>query len=178
MKTFVNLCKKPLLIVSAVLTLAFLVLLIVSYTTPLGKNYVYSKTQDGVEGKIEITLGDKYLMKYYLDGKEMDMSELYGDDGEGVDYVIKDGVIYVTFTEETYKELSDTVKEYLAKTMPKIEGYKIVGTMGTDEMVAVCTANTAMQIVSIVLLVVSALALAGCVTVLVLDKKGIIKTEK
>lgn len=212
MKTFVNLCKKPLLIVSAVLTAALLVLLVLSYTVPFGKTYkgTTERTDEGVkyttvttitrgsekvkvkmttsfdEAALRKSLKDEYpeMTDAQLDAQLAEIKaniKKYYDIEDEYFYVVKDGKVYVDVmkTAKSAKDVSTEEENVFAV----VKGYKFVSETKENGKVVetteyVCTANFAVQVTSIVFFVLFALATAGCVTVLVLDKKGVIKTEK
>lgn len=186
MKTFVNLCKKPLLLVSAVLFVVFTALLVVSFIMPLGNKYsakVNLKDTMGASApdftiSQSITLGKdgKAKMGIKLDEKAYKnaMKELLGDlyNEENIDKSIE-AMNEAANEELSYKKEDGKVIINSFATF-EIKGYKLVMPASTEKTPDfVCTANTAVQTVSIVLMVVSGLALAGCVVVTLLDKKGV-----
>ena len=273
MKKFINLCKKPLLIVAAALFVVSTVLLVLGYTIPMGKTYKGTYAMDasggmGVNVKISMTItlktNEKCLVKQTFEFdeeeavatikgkiresilKDPSASEMTEEAlKEKVDqtyessfykqmiagskktfdeynklgeieffYVVKDGKIYVSpaksdkFPEEvmgmpvveSVKELETLIEgeegEDGLEPMFTQKGYKLV--METEGQVInldkvqegaepeyetlkyefPCTANTAIQITSIVLMVVFGLCTAGCVTILILDKKGLLTKKE
>ena len=189
MKKFVNLCKKPLLILSAVVFVLFTALLVVSFITPLGKSYSGTQTvsmkdlgfssNEKIKFSATLTLVDDKTLEVSskIDAKQMKsllkevMGDLYNEEyiNNQISELEKDSKKQFSYTKKDGKIVS-SIGTY------EMKGNKLVpaGAEKLDMQVSlVCTANSAIQITSIVLMVVSGIALAGCVVVIVLDKKGV-----
>ena len=204
MKKFVDLCKKPLLIASAALFVVFAVLLVVALVTPLGKTYSYKKTAEypGTETKVTYTqkftikskekleVTSKYEMSdevkdvfKKLGASDADIAKMEEGDTEEYDYVRDGNKLFLGYTQKDYDALTAEEKEELAKDEETLtfKGYKILANLPksateTEEIAFVNTVNPAVIIASAVLMGVAGVAALGCVVVLVLDKKGVIKT--
>ena len=178
MEKFINFVKKPLVIISGALFGVFLIMLIVVCAVPHGKTYTWSYDIMGQHVMdIEMSFDkDTILMTIEYD-KDVAASEGIPENQRRIavknDYEIRNGELYT-------REEGATTFDYSGK----ISAFKI--TMSGEDMGVgyndlkvelVCHTNVAIRTVSVVFMIISALVLAGSVTVLVLDKKGILKTE-
>lgn len=159
MRKLINLCKKPFLITSVVLTVVALVALIVVCCVPHGGTYTYSDTVAGVKYEMTSTFkGDKIAVNMKVDGKEYDM----GEQSE-MAYKIKDGKLYMVYEGVMSPE-----------PFGKINSFEFVcdSMFGEGTMTFKCNANIAIMIASAIVAGLGALMTAFCVTILVLDRKG------
>lgn len=178
MEKFINFVKKPLVIISGALFGVFLIMLIVVCAVPHGKTYTWSYDIMGQHVMdIEMSFDkDTILMTIEYD-KDVAASEGIPENQRRIavknDYEIRNGELYT-------REEGATTFDYSGK----ISAFKI--TMSGEDMGVgyndlkvelICHTNVAIRTVSVVFMIISALVLAGSVTVLVLDKKGILKTE-
>ena len=178
MEKFINFVKKPLVIISGALFGVFLIMLIVICAIPHGKTYTWSYDIMGQHVMdIEMSFDkDTILMTIEYD-KDVAASEGIPENQRRIavknDYEIRNGELYT-------REEGATTFDYSGK----ISAFKI--TMSGEDMGVgyndlkvelICHTNVAIRTVSVVFMIISALVLAGSITVLVLDKKGILKTE-
>lgn len=222
MKKLINLCKLPMLIVSAVIFVAFTVLTILSYTMPIAKTFSYTEEKTeitaelkeyyGVDAKQKSTivfLGNNVVAAYYelefdevaAKAAEMEyevteeeinesLQELKEINGVVLKYEVKDGKLYIDgqefghfkgnkFFYHTYEldengdtkyELDEAGNLKLNENGEKIAIYKDVEISNST--------NSSLAIASVVLMAVSAVCLACCVTLLVLDKVGVLSKKE
>ena len=178
MEKFINFVKKPLVIISGALFGVFLIMLIVVCAVPHGKTYTWSYDIMGQHVMdMEMSFDkDTILMTIEYD-KDVAASEGIPENQRRIavknDYEIRNGELYT-------REEGATTFDYSGK----ISAFKI--TMSGEDMGVgyndlkvelICHTNVAIRTVSVVFMIISALVLAGSVTVLVLDKKGILKIK-
>ncbi len=189
MKTFVNLCKKPLLIVCTALFVIFTAMLVLSFVTPLGNTFSGSMNLKDTMEEMALDFKVKSSLTFGKDGNgemkvtfdEAKLKEIMKEVPGMTDEVIDTAIKGMQNTKFKY-EKKDGKYIIVEGGSFDIKGNKIVPVNAEDydKVVPsfVCTANSAVQLTSIVLMVVSGLALAGCVVVTVLANKGVIKTEE
>lgn len=197
MKKFVELCKKPFLYASAALFVVFTVLLVVALVTPLGNTFGktvnlkdmgdgmpdFSITQTlTFEKDGNASVGVKFNEAKYKDALKEVLGEAYTDEiGNQAVEALKNEVNDQKF-EYTKENGKYVIKDYMElevkgnKLVPVVPEGEEVTQEEIDEYTLTCTANSAVIIASAVLMGVSGIVLVGCVVVLVLDKKGVIKT--
>jgi len=173
MKKFVNLCKKPLLIATAVVFALFLILVIAVSCLPHGNKYVFEIGITGYTQRVEYVLkGNGMLeLKAYVNGVDK-TEEMFGKE-TSVPYSIEKGVLYIK---------NPTTGE--SQKVGKINAYRII--LDSEEpdaemavgMKMTCPLTCGLRDASIAFIVLGGLGLAGCIVVLVLDKKGLIKYNK
>ena len=171
MKTFLNFCKKPLAQLASIILFVGLVILIIVSALPHGDTYVYKQTILGQYLEVNITFVDDKQLEFEF------FADLYTEttnETTTLNYQIKNGVLYVSSTEEG----QITTRRY-----GKIDNFKItMDTSNIDEvhnmmgdLELVCKPSVAVRTLSIVIIVLGAVLLAGSITIIVLSKKGIIK---
>lgn len=169
MRKFINIVKKPLLYGAIGVFAVFTILLVVISSLKHGKTYEYEMNVAGIKMTATYTFEDDDTIA--VNSTAFGMSE-----ESEIEYKIEDGVLYQKF--ETFEE---GVFEW--EKMGKINAYEIVletvdEETGLDiELVMECKANKNVRTLSIVMMVISGIAVAGAVAVIVLDKKGIIKLK-
>lgn len=178
MNKFLNFVKKPLIIISGAVFGVFLIMLIVVCALPHGKTYSYSfemMNQHLMDIEMDFDKDTIFIsMEYDEDlAKEEGIPESQRYVSVRVDYEIRNGKLYT-------REEDSTTFEYGGE----INSFKI--TMSGDEMgisfndlkiELVCTTNVALRTISIVFMIVSGIVLVGSLVILVLDKKGILKSQ-
>lgn len=168
MRKLINIVKKPLLYGAIGVFAVFTILLVVISSLKHGKTYVYKMDVAGI--KIETT--------YTFDGDTIavEASGFGMSEESEFEYKIEDGFLY-----QKYETFEEGVFEW--EKMGKINAYEIVletvdEETGLDiELVMECEVNKNVRTLSIVMMVISGIAVAGAVAVIVLDKKGIIKLK-
>lgn len=166
LKKFVDLCKKPILIASAVIFAAFMVTIIVVSCLPHANKYSYKMELPG--GSVEMTMelkdgvATQTVVSKSIDGQEN--VETYT-----CTYRIEKGKLYLTSADSDVEELMGDINVYRIK----IKGETELGSMSIECVPAVNFRTTA-----IVFIVLSGVVLAGCITLRELDKRGKIKYEQ
>lgn len=158
LKKFVDLCKKPILIASAVIFAAFMVTIIVVSCLPHANKYSYK--MESLEGSMEMTMtfkGDIVTLEAVtkpVDGEAEVLSY------EEYKYRIEKGKLYLIDENGTEEYFGD------------INVYRFKGGVSIECVPAVNFRTTA-----IVFIVLSGVVLAGCITLRELDKRGKIKYQ-
>jgi hypothetical protein len=157
MEKFLNFCKKPLCIISAIIMVVFTALLIFISCQSHGKKYVYSLNILGYKLEVVMEMDDDDITSVsYINGQIQDAPI-------SVPYKIIDGVLY------TYPPEMSTPNR-----VGKINAYEIVmenlntddGTISRGNVVLSCTLNNALKIVSIVMLIVGAIGVFVSISVI------------
>ncbi len=164
MRKFLDFVKKQLLIIASCVFIAFTALLIVVSCLPKGGKYEYSFSAMGVTMEVDyIFEGDKLTLDANIMGEFTT---------ETTDYKIQNGKLYVV-------NLETNEWEYCGK----INAYEIV-IEGTDEttnlemeVVLECKATKAVRTLSIVMMCISGVLALGSASIVVFEKKGIIKIK-
>lgn len=167
MRKFIDLCKKPFLIASAVLTVVAMVALIVVCCLPHGNTYTYSTTAEGLYSiKVTAELGNNGKGKMTMVMSLGSQSQVETNEFE---YAITNGEIFIKSEESGEFE-----------RMGKISSFDIVADTGDLGMTMTmkCGTNIALRTAAITLMVIGAVLTAACVTILVLDKKGKLGSKK
>lgn len=178
MEKFINFVKKPLVIISGALFGVFLIMLIVICAIPHGKTYSAETTitQNQMQGNIRISveLSDKVTLKMeYLSGDLFEgMDDEYRVITTSGEYKIENGELFIKLDGNSDFQNVGKINSF---KITQNEESSVLGSEGSS--ILECTTNQALLVVSVVFMIISALVLAGSVTVLVLDKKGILKTE-
>ena len=163
LKKFVDLCKKPILIASAVIFAAFMVTIIVVSCLPHANKYSYKMELPG--GSMEMTMtfkGDTVTQEVVtkpVDGEAEVLSYEYK-------YRIEKGKLYL-IDEDGTEEYSGDINVYRFK--------------GGEDGITVsieCVPAVNFRTTAIVFIVLSGVVLAGCITLRELDKRGKIKYEQ
>ncbi len=169
MRKLINFVKKPLLYGAIGFFAVFTILLVVISSLKHGKTYEYEMNVAGIKMSATYTFEDDDTIA--IKSTVFGMSE-----EDEIEYKIEDGVLY-----QKFETLEEDVFEW--EKMGKINAYEIIletfdEETGLDvELVMECKANKVVRTLSIVMMVVSGIAVAGAVAVIVLDKKGIIKLK-
>ena len=159
MNKFIKFCQKPLLIIAAIVFGIFTIGLIVTSVVPYATT-TYSYTEENKKEEFKVD-GKKCYIKTFKDGTEIYSAEFF--------YKVEDGVLYVGETEDNITWATGKIQ---------ISSYQVEITSGTNTTVYKNGFTNAMRVVDIVMMVISGLALAGSITLIVLDKKGKLKTSK
>lgn len=161
-KKFVDFCKKPILIASAVIFAVFLIAIIVVSCLPHANSYTYKLSIGNVTGEVEIRLdGDKLIqeMRTIVDG------EVTETDSMEYSYVIEDGNLY-------------TIDDYGTRELfGDINVYRIKDVEGGTGLALECVPAVNFRTTAIVFIVLSGVVLAGCIAIKELDKRGKIKYQ-
>lgn len=162
MNKFLLFCKKPLLIIASVVFGVFTLGLIITSVVPYARTaYTYSITMMGQKANNTIELGEKMTIKTYVNGNLEESSTMF--------YKVESGKLYVGETED---DLNSEENVAIAQINP----YEI---RAIDGLIVYKNGFTnAMKIIDIIFMVISGLALAGSITLIVLDKKGKLKSKK
>ena len=178
MEKFINFVKKPLVIISGALFGVFLIMLIVICAIPHGKTYSAETTitQNQMQGNIRISveLSDKVTLKMeYLSGDLFEgMDDEYRVITTNGEYKIENGELFIKLDGNSDFQNVGKINSF---KITQNEESSVLGSEGSS--ILECTTNQALLVVSVVFMIISALVLAGSVTVLVLDKKGILKIK-
>ncbi len=121
--------------------------------------------------KVEYTYVVKDV-KLWLGSKDGKVEDI--DTKQASDYTINSYKLRSTELDEMKKELDKVTDKTTDAYKTAEKEYNEAVKMYT----LTCKANVALQIVSIILMVVGGVALVGCIVVTVLANKGVIKTEK
>lgn len=162
MKKLINFCKKPLLIISIVGFVVFMVSLITVCAIPHGNKYKYELGVAGQEVESEITFNGKEVNVETWLNEKLQSSTTW-------EYKIKNGKLYAITNGES---------EYLGKISPfKIKIVADTGTEGFNNYVYVykCKLTIALRKVSVAFMCVFGVLAIASVVLIILDKKGIIK---
>lgn len=163
LKKFVDLCKKPILIASAVIFAAFMVTIIVVSCLPHANKYSYKMELPG--GSMEMTMtfkGDTVTLEGVtkpVDGEAEVLSDEYK-------YRIEKGKLYLI--------VEDGTEEYFGD----INVYRFKGGDNGITVSIECVPAVNFRTTAIVFIVLSGVVLAGCITLRELDKRGKIKYEQ
>lgn len=165
MKKLINFCKKPLLIISLVGFVIFMVSLITVCAIPHGKEYKYEYAVAGQEVESEITFKKNQIMVNTWLNETLQSSTSW-------EYKIKNGKLYA---------ITDGETEYLGKISSfKIKIVADSGVEGYNNYVYVykCKSTIAIRKVSIAFMCLFGVCGLASVVLTILDKKGIIKFKK
>ena len=161
MEKFLNFCKKPLCIISAIIMGVFTALLIFISCQSHGKKYVYTLNILGYKLEVVMEMDDDDITAVsYING------QINPEQGApiSVPYKIIDGVLY------TYPPEMSTPNR-----VGKINAYEIVmenlntndsTTITGENIVLSCTLNNALKIVSIVMLIIGAIGVFVSISVI------------
>ncbi len=161
MRKFINFLKKPMRIIASVIFAFFAVIYIGVCTEENGEVYEASETFFGVEFKVKATFKDDVLVLDYSAAGEFESLS--------VKYRVDDGQVY------TYNEESKTWVEE-----GKIDAFNFEIDLygdGSMKFNLECQENISVRTACIVMMVIFGIIDAACITVLILDKKGIIKLK-
>ena len=169
MRKLINIVKKPLLYGAIGVFAVFTILLVVISSLKHGKTYEYEMNVAGIKMTSTYTFVDDDTIAIEVSGFGMSEESEF-------EYKIEDGFLY-----QKYETLEEGVFQW--EKMGEINAYEIVLETVDEEtgfdmkLVMECKTNKAVRTLSIVMMVVSGLAVAGSVAVTILDKKGIIKLK-
>lgn len=130
---FQKFIRKPLFVISVVLSTIFLLLTLLMLCIPHGKKYFYEYEIDGIKYEYEITLSDKFYVRheFFEDGVAYDAGSLSKQDYE---YEVFNGHLYI---------LDDSTDE--KQDLGKITSSKIILNYNVDKdlnnTILICKVN-------------------------------------
>lgn len=171
MKGLLKFSKTPLAIISSILFVAFMVVLMVVCLVPHGTTYHYS-------AKMEFGGQSAESVAYYTfkNAKELEIKSETKINGEVSEDLSMDPMI-VFYKIEDGKLLIAQTEDGLYNEVGKINSFEISGLNPTtsEKMIMKCNTSFVLRDLSIAFMVIGGVLLAASVTLIILDKKGIIK---
>lgn len=160
MKKMKEFCKKPLAIISAAVLVVFLVVLISINCISHGTTYRSTQTIEDTTYETVISFnGDKMTYETIVDGKS-----LSGDELPEFEYEIKDGKLFMKGTASLLPTSGVEITPF---------EIKIVNVLDKDNpTVLKCNLTIAFDVISIIMVCVSGIALITSLVFILLDKKG------
>lgn len=163
MRKFIDFAKKPLLIITASIFVAFTALLIIISCLPKGSKYEYEFSAIGITMEVDYTFdGDEVIMDTYV---------LNEHDSAKTKFKINKGDLYLVNLETNEWEYAGEINAYEIVMRATAEETGV----GNMEIVLECKTNKAIRTVSIVFMCISGVLAAACVALYFLDKKGMLK---
>ncbi|MDE6583222.1 MAG: hypothetical protein K2K31_01040 [Clostridia bacterium] len=182
MKKLLKFSKTPLAIISSVIFVAFMVVLMVACLVPHGTTYSATRHLEQEVFGQTMTI-DSYMEITFKDDKTAEMKSemtMNGEKNEDIEpvtiqYKIENGELYISMNAET----EPTIK------VGNINSFDInydLANLGVEvpegeesAMVLKCNTTYLLRDLSIAFMCVGGVLLAGSLTIIILDKKGIIK---
>lgn len=172
MKGLLKFSKTPLAIISSILFVAFMVVLMVVCLVPHGNTYTFNSKTEALGHTTETV----YYYKFQND-KELEIKFEIKVDGEISEDLTINEPIKVFYKIEDSKLLIAQTEDGLYNEVGKINSFEINGVNPTtsEKMTMTCNTSYVLRDLSIAFMVLGGVLLAGSLTLIILDKKGIIK---